>query len=101
VRAAGWFEVPRTVWQRGGWPPLAPRPLVEKQSGTQVRALPPPREPSCATRIGESGSVTGPAWSERLEPGAQKAEFVAFWIGQDVLALGAGLADIGGSGTES
>jgi len=43
VRAAGWFEVPRTVWQRGGWPPLAPRPLVEKQSIGWRGGTTPPR----------------------------------------------------------
>jgi hypothetical protein len=31
----------------------------------------------------------------------QEAEFVAFWVGQDVPALGAGLADVGGPGAES
>src|SRR5439155_22879029 len=40
-------------------------------------------------------------WSEGLEPGVQEAEFVAFWVGQDVPALGAGLADVDGPGAES
>jgi len=31
----------------------------------------------------------------------QEAEFVAFWVGQNVPALGAALADVGGSGAES
>ena len=31
----------------------------------------------------------------------QEAEFVAFWVGQDVPALGAGLADVDGPGAES
>ena len=31
----------------------------------------------------------------------QEAEFVAFWVGQDVPALGAGLTDVGGPGAES
>jgi hypothetical protein len=31
----------------------------------------------------------------------QEAEFVAFWVGQDVPAFGAGLADVGGPGAES
>src|SRR6266536_1159027 len=31
----------------------------------------------------------------------QEAEFVAFWVGQNVPALGAALADVGGSGSES
>lgn len=31
----------------------------------------------------------------------QEAEFVAFWVGQDVPALGADLADVGGPGAES
>ena len=31
----------------------------------------------------------------------QEAEFVAFWIGQDAPAFGAGLADVGGPGAES
>ena len=33
--------------------------------------------------------------SEGLEPGVQQAEFVALRVGQDVPALGAGLADVG------
>src|SRR3981081_2625005 len=36
-----------------------------------------------------------------MEPGVQEAEFVAFWVGQDVPALGAGLADVDGPGAES
>ena len=31
----------------------------------------------------------------------QEAEFVAFWVAQDVPALGAGLADVDGPGAES
>jgi hypothetical protein len=31
----------------------------------------------------------------------QEAEFVAFWVGQNVPALGAALADVGGPGAES
>ena len=37
----------------------------------------------------------------RLEPGVQEAEFVAFWVAQDVPALGAGLTDVHGPGAES
>ena len=40
-------------------------------------------------------------WSEGLEPGAQEAEFVAFWVGQNVPALAASLADVGGPGAKS
>jgi hypothetical protein len=36
-----------------------------------------------------------------LDPGAQEAEFVAFWVGQNVPALGAGLADVDRPGAES
>ena len=43
----------------------------------------------------------GRTWSEGLEPGVQEAEFVAFWVGQHVPAVGAGLADVGGPGAES
>src|ERR1017187_1385312 len=43
----------------------------------------------------------GCLWLEGLEPGVQEAEFVAFWVGQNVPALGAALADVGGSGAES
>jgi hypothetical protein len=43
----------------------------------------------------------GRTWSEGLEPGVQEAEFVAFRVGQDVPALGSGLADVGGPGAES
>jgi len=46
-------------------------------------------------------SPPGCLWSEGLEPGVQEAEFVAFWVGQNVPALGAALADVGGSGAES
>src|ERR1700729_1327971 len=42
-----------------------------------------------------------PEWrSAGLESGAQEAELVAFWIGQDVPAFCAGLADVGGPGAE-
>jgi hypothetical protein len=37
---------------------------------------------------------------EGVEPGVQEAEFVAFRVGQNVPALGAALADVGGSGAE-
>ncbi len=43
---------------------------------------------------------TGRPLTEGLEPGAQQAEFVALGVGQDVPALGARLADVGGPGTE-
>src|SRR5579859_1602803 len=48
-----------------------------------------------------SGQPPGCLWLEGLEPGVQEAEFVAFWVGQDVPALGASLADVGGSGAQS
>jgi hypothetical protein len=40
-------------------------------------------------------------WSEGLEPCVQEAEFVAFWVGQNVPTLGASLADVGWPGAES
>jgi hypothetical protein len=43
----------------------------------------------------------GARWSEGLEPCAQEAEFVAFWVGQNVPTLGASLADVSGPGAES
>jgi hypothetical protein len=49
----------------------------------------------------DPGLAAGRTWSEGLEPGVQEAEFVAFWVGRDVPALGAGLADVGGRGGES
>jgi len=48
-----------------------------------------------------SGPASGRTWSEGLQPGVQQAEFVAFWVGQDVPALGTGLAGVGGPGAES
>ncbi len=47
-----------------------------------------------------SGLASRRTWSEGLEPGVQEAEFVAFGVGQDMPALGAGLADVGGPGAE-
>jgi hypothetical protein len=47
-----------------------------------------------------SGLASRCTRSEGREPGVQEAEFVAFWVGQDMPALGAGLADVGGPGAE-
>jgi hypothetical protein len=46
-------------------------------------------------------NVADGTWSEGLEPAAQEAELVAFWVGQNVPALGASLAYVGGPGAES
>src|SRR5438093_7289117 len=64
------------------------------------RALTPTSKPPASL---ERPSDLGPGrtWSEGLEPGVQEAEFVAFWVGQDVPALSAGLADVDGPGAES
>lgn len=50
---------------------------------------------------GRPRTTPGCLWLEGLEPGVQEAEFVAFWVGQNVPALGTALADVGGSGAES
>src|ERR1017187_10871938 len=87
---------------RGGPPPQHPRPLVDEQGGTQARArvLTPTSKPPASLER-PSGLAPGRTWSEGLEPGVQEAEFVAFWVGQDVPALGPGRADVGGPGAES
>src|SRR5215469_10133402 len=59
-----------------------------------------PASKTAASLERPSGLAPGLAWSEGLEPGVQEAEFVAFRVGQDVPALGAGLADVGGPGAE-
>jgi hypothetical protein len=69
------------------WPPgRLSAPLALRSTAiayVDCRALPPAR------------------WSEGLEPCAQEAEFVAFWVGQNVPTLGTSLADVGWPGAES
>src|SRR5262249_60988518 len=75
------------------WLHYGPGPCCVSGGGQRL-ALP-------ARAYGLSALAPVRTWSARLEPGVQEAEFVAFRVGQDVPALGAGLADVGGPGAES
>jgi hypothetical protein len=88
-----------------------PRRAINVQLAGDARAS--CARPDCRQHVAETPSratpgltrssrlAPGTRWSEGLEPCAQEAEFVAFWVGQNVPTLGAILADVGGPGAES
>src|SRR5215470_9258275 len=80
-----WIGVPMVPDREDGRLNLTCRKRPGGSRRTAAGRLPPSRRTS----------------SEWLELAPQEAEFVAFRIGQDVPALGARLADIGGPGAES
>jgi hypothetical protein len=56
---------------------------------------------SCGQAPRAGGPLLFRIASEGLEPSAQEAEFVAFWVGHNVPTLGAGLPDVGAPGAEN